>query len=51
MSGLNDIIYNKTKFELQKIIGVNNTISAIYKTFHNHDRTNGNKIAVKSSSK
>jgi len=46
-----DIIDNKTKLQPQKIISVNNTISAIYKTFYNSDRTNGNKIAIKQSSK
>jgi len=46
-----DIIYNKTKFQLRKIIRVNNTISVIYKTFYNFGRINGNKIAVKQSSK
>jgi len=48
----NDIIYNKTKFiRLQKTTSVTNTISVIYKTFYSSDRSNGNKIAVKQSSK
>jgi len=47
----NDIIYNKIKFRLQKTTSVTNTISVIYKTFYSSDRSNGNKIAVKQSSK
>lgn len=46
----NDIICNDIYIFMQKMNGVNNTISMVYTTFLDTRRTNGSKIAVNYSS-